>query len=172
MEGEPEDEVLVDDVDEELRCGRLDDLAHRRLHRWIKARACVVGGGVDTGGDDAGEHESCQMLQIRLPKLDTQMPLRKTGDGHIAVPDEVRELISFKPLNLITAWPMKGPFDAIFCRNVVIYFDEPTQERVWSRFAPLVAPGGRLYVGHSERVGSNITAFESSGLTAYRKVGR
>ena len=66
---------------------------------------------------------------------------------------------------------MKGPFDAIFCRNVVIYFDEPTQERVWSRFAPLVAPGGRLYVGHSERVGASITAFESCGLTAYRKVG-
>jgi chemotaxis protein methyltransferase CheR len=47
-----------------------------------------------------------------------------------------------------------------------------TQERVWNRFAPLVAPGGRLYVGHSERVGSSITAFESCGLTAYRKVGR
>lgn len=84
-----------------------------------------------------------------------------------------RSLVAFRELNLNgPSWPMKGPFDAIFCRNVVIYFDEPTQERVWSRFAPLVAPGGRLYVGHSERVGANIAAFESCGLTAYRKVGR
>jgi chemotaxis protein methyltransferase CheR len=87
------------------------------------------------------------------------------------VPGAVRELVSFKPLNLIQPWPMKGPFDAIFCRNVVIYFDEPTQERVWQRFAPLVSPGGKLYVGHSERVGASVTAFESAGLTAYRKAG-
>ena len=87
--------------------------------------------------------------------------------------DAARSLVAFRELNLNgPSWPMKGPFDAIFCRNVVIYFDEPTQERVWSRFAPLVAPGGRLYVGHSERVGASITAFESCGLTAYRKVGR
>lgn len=87
--------------------------------------------------------------------------------------DAARSLVAFRELNLNgPSWPMKGPFDAIFCRNVVIYFDEPTQERVWSRFAPLLAPGGRLYVGHSERVGANVTAFESCGLTAYRKVGR
>lgn len=87
--------------------------------------------------------------------------------------EAARSLVAFRELNLNgPSWPMKGPFDAIFCRNVVIYFDEPTQERVWSRFAPLVAPGGRLYVGHSERVGASVTAFESCGLTAYRKVGR
>jgi chemotaxis protein methyltransferase CheR len=83
-----------------------------------------------------------------------------------------RSLVAFRELNLNGPhWPMKGPFDAIFCRNVVIYFDEPTQERVWQRFAPLLTPGGRLYVGHSERVGASVTAFESCGLTAYRKVG-
>lgn len=83
-----------------------------------------------------------------------------------------RSLVAFRELNLNgPSWPMKGPFDAIFCRNVVIYFDEPTQERVWSRFAPLLAPGGKLYVGHSERVGANVRGFESCGLTAYRKVG-
>ncbi|WP_297512163.1 protein-glutamate O-methyltransferase CheR [uncultured Caulobacter sp.] len=87
--------------------------------------------------------------------------------------EAARRLVAFRELNLNgPSWPMKGPFDAIFCRNVVIYFDEPTQERVWNRFAPLVAPGGRLYVGHSERVGASVTAFENCGLTAYRKVGR
>jgi chemotaxis protein methyltransferase CheR len=87
--------------------------------------------------------------------------------------EAARSLVAFRELNLNgPSWPMKGPFDAIFCRNVVIYFDEPTQERVWSRFAPLVAPGGRLYVGHSERVGSNDHRVRERGLTAYRKVGR
>ncbi|MFT4251897.1 MAG: protein-glutamate O-methyltransferase CheR [Caulobacter sp.] len=86
--------------------------------------------------------------------------------------EAARRLVAFRELNLNgPSWPMKGPFDAIFCRNVVIYFDEPTQERVWSRFAPLLAPGGKLYVGHSERVGANVRGFESCGLTAYRKVG-
>jgi chemotaxis protein methyltransferase CheR len=86
--------------------------------------------------------------------------------------EAARQMVAFRELNLNgPSWPMKGPFDAIFCRNVVIYFDEPTQERVWQRFAPLVAPGGKLYVGHSERVGASVTAFESAGLTAYRKVG-
>ena len=81
--------------------------------------------------------------------------------------EEMRGLVAFRELNLMAAWPMKGRFDAIFCRNVVIYFDEPTQARVWSRFAPLLNPGGRLYVGHSERV-SDMTYFETDGLTTYR----
>jgi len=67
------------------------------------------------------------------------------------------------------SWPMKGPFQAIFCRNVVIYFDEPTQEKVWSRMVPLLAPGGRLYIGHSERLGAAVSHFNSDGLTVYRK---
>ena len=63
---------------------------------------------------------------------------------------------------------MKGRFDVIFCRNVVIYFDEPTQERIWSRFAPALVPGGTLYIGHSERVsGPAASQFETTGLTTY-----
>ena len=95
-------------------------------------------------------------------------PLRKTGDGHIAVPDEVRELISFKPLNLITAWPMKGPFDAIFCRNVAIYFDKPTQGEVFGRFAKLLAPEAFLYIGHSENLGAGGDGFKLVGKTIYQ----
>ncbi len=61
-------------------------------------------------------------------------------------------LVAFRQLNLIEPWPMQGPFDAIFCRNVVIYFDEPTQQRIWEKFVPRLAPDGALYIGHSERV--------------------
>lgn len=81
--------------------------------------------------------------------------------------EEMRRLVAFRELNLIGHWPMKGRFHAIFCRNVVIYFDEPTQARIWSRFAPLLQPGGRLYVGHSERV-TEMERFETDGLTTYR----
>lgn len=82
----------------------------------------------------------------------------------------VRELIAFRELNLLGEWPMKGRFDAIFCRNVVIYFDEPTQERVWDRFAPLLHENGALYIGHSERVtGPAAAQFVSDGMTTYRK---
>ena len=93
---------------------------------------------------------------------------KKAGEGRWEVADELRALVSFRELNLIGDWPMKGKFDVIFCRNVVIYFDEPTQERIWSRFAPLLNPGGTLYIGHSERVtGPAAQLFETTGLTTY-----
>jgi chemotaxis protein methyltransferase CheR len=84
--------------------------------------------------------------------------------------DELRALISFRELNLIGNWPMRGPFHAIFCRNVVIYFDEATQSQLWSRIVPLLAPNGCLYIGHSERLsGPALGALDSIGITTYRK---
>jgi chemotaxis protein methyltransferase CheR len=97
------------------------------------------------------------------------------ADGKIwSVNQELRDMVAFRELNLIGDWPMRGRFDVIFCRNVVIYFDEPTQERIWSRFVPALNPGGTLYIGHSERVSGPATnLLETSGLTTYRvRVGR
>jgi chemotaxis protein methyltransferase CheR len=91
----------------------------------------------------------------------------------VAVADEVRDLVAFRELNLFGAWPMKGRFQAIFCRNVSIYFEEATQMKLWSRFVPLLSPGGRLYIGHSERLtGDAAAAFDSEGITSYRLKGR
>jgi chemotaxis protein methyltransferase CheR len=84
----------------------------------------------------------------------------------------LRALISFRELNLIGEWPMKGPFDVVFCRNVAIYFDEPTQCRIWKRIADLMTPGGRLCIGHSERIGGPAAAMLiSDGVTSYRRAG-
>jgi chemotaxis protein methyltransferase CheR len=92
----------------------------------------------------------------------------KIGDGQIQVPGAVRELVSFKPLNLIQSWPMKGPFDAIFCRNVAIYFDKATQGQMFGRFAGLLAPEAFLYIGHSENLGSGGDGFRLVGKTIYQ----
>lgn len=89
---------------------------------------------------------------------------RESGDWMVS--PELRSLITFNELNLIGDWPIKGKFDAIFCRNVVIYFEEPTQERIWGRYRQLMQPHARLYIGHSERV--NDPNYETDGLTTYR----
>lgn len=93
----------------------------------------------------------------------------ETGQ-HVIAP-KVAQLVRFVELNLMQDWPLRGPLDAIFCRNVAIYFDKPTQARLWQRFAGLLAPGGLLFIGHSERLSGPAEAdFTSVGVTAYRKV--
>jgi len=89
--------------------------------------------------------------------------------GHWQASQDLADLISFRELNLVGAWPFKGPFDAIFCRNVVIYFEESTQVAIWQRFVPMLLPHGRLYIGHSERVtGPSAAALEADGITTYK----
>ncbi len=86
-----------------------------------------------------------------------------------SVGEEMRQLVAFRELNLIGNWPMKGKFQAIFCRNVVIYFEEETQSEIWRRFVPMLTARGRLYIGHSERLsGPAASAFETEGITIYR----
>ena len=99
--------------------------------------------------------------------------LEPAEHGAMRLDEAPRGLVSFRPLNLIAGWPMKGPFDAVFCRNVVIYFDEATQARLLGRIAGLLRPGGCLYLGHSERlVGPAEALFRLDGTTTYRKLGR
>jgi chemotaxis protein methyltransferase CheR len=92
--------------------------------------------------------------------------------GRTRMAEGLRELVSFRELNLIGDWPMRGKFDVIFCRNVVIYFGDDTQSQVWRRFTPLMAPGGVLYIGHSERVtGPAADQLRPDGITTYRLAG-
>jgi chemotaxis protein methyltransferase CheR len=90
--------------------------------------------------------------------------------GKVKVKPALREAISFRHLNLIDEqWPIKGPFDAIFCRNVMIYFDKPTQYRILARFVPLLRrPHGRLFAGHSEAFFHAKDLFTPLGATTYR----
>jgi len=93
--------------------------------------------------------------------------------GSARANEELRALVTFRKLNLIGNWPMQGLFHAIFCRNVVIYFNAETQAKVWGRIAPLLEPGGSLYIGHSERIsGVAEQMLRSDGVTTYRSVAR
>ena len=90
--------------------------------------------------------------------------------GTWQVSEELGQLVTFRELNLIAPMPMRGPFQAVMCRNVVIYFDEPTQDGVWARLAPLIQPGGALYIGHSERLGGPAAKlFHGDGITVHRR---
>ncbi len=91
------------------------------------------------------------------------------GERVYRVNDRLRRLVCFARLNLMEAWPMQGPFDVIFCRNVMIYFDKPTQSRLVEQFWRLLAPGGVLFVGHSESLARVKHGFEYVQPTVYRK---
>jgi len=91
--------------------------------------------------------------------------------GYVKVADCVRSLISFRQLNLLDArWPMKKPFDAIFCRNVMIYFDKPTQRQILSQMKPLLKTDGLLFCGHSESFHQATDLFRSIGKSVYAPV--
>jgi len=72
-------------------------------------------------------------------------------------------------LNLLESWPMKGPFNVIFCRNVMIYFDRPTQQQLINRFWQLLEPGGFLFVGHAEGLSAINHKFRYMRPATYRK---
>ena len=82
----------------------------------------------------------------------------------------LRDLVRFRRLNLVAHWPVQGPFDVVFCRNVVIYFDGPTQASLWPRFHRVLGPDGVLFLGHSERLDpASAAQFVTIGVTSYRK---
>jgi chemotaxis protein methyltransferase CheR len=96
--------------------------------------------------------------------------LRGTGsqEGYVAVRPELKKMIEFQRVNLLEPnWPIRGPLDVIFCRNVMIYFDKPTQYKILSRFAPMMQGNGLMFAGHSESFLHAADLFKSLGKTVY-----
>ena len=96
--------------------------------------------------------------------------LKKKPGDQFQVDSMLRDAITFNSLNLLGDWPIRTMFDAIFCRNVMIYFGDPAKEELEERFVNQLAPGGHLYIGHSERlIGPAAGRMKSCGHTIYAK---
>lgn len=92
--------------------------------------------------------------------------------GLAKVKPELRQMIEFRSLNLLDdSWDLEGPFDIIFCRNVMIYFDKATQSKILRKFEPYLKKGGLLFAGHSENFSYLSTAYKLEGKTVYSKIG-
>ncbi|MDR5866903.1 CheR family methyltransferase [Halomonas koreensis] len=136
------------------------------------SQAEVVATDIDTEALDKARAGVYSMEQIH--KLDEARIKRffQRGrgrhEGLARVRPELKAMIDFQSLNLLApSWSIKGPFDAIFCRNVMIYFDKDTQARILERFAPLLKPDGLLFAGHSENFSYTTDAFRLRGQTVY-----
>lgn len=90
-------------------------------------------------------------------------------DQRIKMRFNVQKLITFQKLNLLESWPFLEPFDIIFCRNVVIYFDKETQTHLFNRMADVLRPNGWLYIGHSESLYKICNRFRLRGRTIYQR---
>jgi chemotaxis protein methyltransferase CheR len=110
----------------------------------------------------------------RVEKMDQDMVkrffLRGTGsqEGYVRVRQELRDMITFRQLNLLdNSWPLRSPLDVIFCRNVMIYFDKPTQLEILKKFVPLLRNNGLMFAGHSESFYHAEAYFKLRGKTVY-----
>jgi chemotaxis protein methyltransferase CheR len=104
------------------------------------------------------------------PDLIKRFFIRCTGsnEGKVSVRQELRSMITFRKINLLdNSWPIRGPFEAIFCRNVMIYFDKPTQLNVLKKFIPLMRQDGLLFAGHSESFHHASDLFKIRSRTVY-----
>ncbi|QBQ96326.1 CheR family methyltransferase [Paraburkholderia pallida] len=120
---------------------------------------------------DAGVYAFDQVKHLSQERL-KRFFLKGTGAhaGLVKVRPELRQMIRFEQLNLTDAdYGLRTTFDAIFCRNVMIYFDKPTQAQVLTRFEPLMKPDGLLFAGHSENFTYVTQAFRLRGQTVYER---
>lgn len=106
-----------------------------------------------------------------VPEALRRQYFEEDGPEHVCAKSQMQDLIAFRSLNLIGDWPFKGKFDVIFCRNVAIYFDDEVQALVWQRLTERLVPGGRLYIGHSERITGPASAMlKTDGVTTYTRL--
>jgi chemotaxis protein methyltransferase CheR len=117
-----------------------------------------------------GVYPADRFKGIPPERIKSFFPELATRPGFREATAELKALITFKRLNLLDPWPMKGPFDIVFCRNVVIYFDKATQRELFDRMADLQEPGGWLFIGHSENLLNVTRRYKLVGRTVYRRV--
>jgi chemotaxis protein methyltransferase CheR len=117
-----------------------------------------------------GEYSAGSIDEVPKPYREFFLPVESKRDSaNVTVAEEVRKLITFRKLNLMEPWPFTGNFDAIFCRNVMIYFDAATKSTLVDRLTEKIKPGGWLYIGHSESLIGAHPGLRLVGRTIYRR---
>ena len=106
----------------------------------------------------------------KMPAARRERWFRPAGPEQFVADESLKSLITFRQLNLMHAWPFRGPFDVIFCRNVVIYFDKETQRALFDRMAEVQREGDHLFIGHSESLFKVCERYQLIGKTIYRKL--
>jgi chemotaxis protein methyltransferase CheR len=143
-------------------------LAH--LSNWdIKMLATDIDSKVVAAAAE-GIYAEERFKGVSAERIRNWFPQLPAQPGFRAASAELKALVTFKQLNLLEPWPMKGPFDVIFCRNVVIYFDKPTQRALFDRMADLQRPGDWLFIGHSENLHNITHRYKLVGRTVYRRL--
>ena len=140
------------------------------LARWD---AKILATDIDSDILDQGRqgiYPAFEVLEIptNIRQKYIDMQAQESGSGRMSY--EMRSLITFNQLNLHGHWPMQGKFDVIFCRNVIIYFDKPSQCLLFDRFANLLRDDGYLYIGHSESLYKVTERFRSIGQSIYQRI--
>jgi chemotaxis protein methyltransferase CheR len=117
-----------------------------------------------------GEFAVSTIDEVPKPYLEYFNHMGGNGTNEkVSMDEDIKSLIAFRRLNLMDRWPFRGHFDAIFCRNVMIYFDGPTKAKLIERFVQQIRPGGWLYIGHSESLVGSHPGLQSVGRTIYRR---
>ncbi len=137
----------------------------------------VLATDLDTGVLDVGRrgvYPVDRIARLSAERVSRFFTRGQSGDQKtVTVRPELARLVTFRQINLLSPiWPTEGRFDAVFCRNVMIYFDKPTQAGILRRFVPLMHPDALLFVGHSESLFHVADAFRLKGRTVYELAGR
>ncbi len=176
----------------------MESRSNKRLRIWSSASSCgpepysiamtvceglknykawdakILATDIDTNMLDTakkGEYNSKMLQNIPVAYRNKYVTKNSRKDNNGVMTENLKSLLSFKHLNLMNnVWPMKGPFDFVFCRNVVIYFDKPTQVELFKKISALMQSGSILYIGHSENLFKVSDDFELIGRTIYKRI--
>ncbi|MDB2414572.1 protein-glutamate O-methyltransferase CheR [Rickettsiales bacterium] len=145
--------------------------AHKALPKIASLDLKILATDIDTNMINKCKEGIYPKLELeKIPAEYKGKYISDIGNEQIQMSDKLKKIITFKNLNLLGPWPMKGMFDVIFCRNVIIYFDKPTQKALFERMYEILKPGGILYLGHSESLFGVNDKFELKGRTIYQRI--
>jgi len=133
----------------------------------------ILGTDLDTDVLKKASNGVYPIKAIDVYKRDTKKKFFLKGananDGFCRVKKRFRDIVKYQQLNLVTDWHLKKTFDIIFCRNVMIYFENETKQKIIQKYAEHLTPNGLLFLGHSESISKTNTTFDNVGKTIYRK---